>query len=278
MSINISHDEFNAIRALIHKVSGIYLSSKKQSLVINRLGKILVEKGFKTFSEYYDYLKRDSKGQGAIELINKISTNHTYFNRENTHFDFLLSRALPEVVEKLKKERSNDLRIWCAACSSGEEAYMLAIILREFFGKDYSLWDGGLLATDISQNALNKAKEGIFLEERLSKMPQNLKQKYFMKTRKNTWKVSDAIRHDITFRRFNLISHKFPFKKPFQVIFCRNVMIYFDKNTRDSLVDKFYSNTIRGGYLFIGHSETIDKNNSKYDYVMPAVFKKAEVV
>ncbi|MDY7001639.1 MAG: CheR family methyltransferase, partial [Thermodesulfobacteriota bacterium] len=162
----------------------------------------------------------------------------------------------------------------CAGCSTGEEAYTLLMLIMEHFGHEYNLWDAGLLATDISAPALAKARAGVYPEEAVSLLPPNLKRKYFLALPGGDLSVNDLLKRELTFRRFNFMNPVFPFKKPFDVIFCRNVMIYFDRPTRDALVRRFHHFTEPGGYLFIGHSESLQRDTCPYDYVMPAVYRK----
>jgi chemotaxis protein methyltransferase CheR len=210
------------------------------------------------------------------ELINRISTNHTFFFREKSHFDFFSRVTLPQAVERLKKRNTKDLRIWCAGCATGEEAYTLVMLLLEFFGTQYGAWDAGLLATDISTAALGTAQAGVYPAERTTLIPGDFKRKYFKKNPAGDWAVEDRLKKEIVYRRFNLMNEQFPFKKPFSAIFCRNVMIYFDQPTRDALVRRFYNHTEPGGYLFIGHAESLRRDSCPYEYVEPAIYRKRE--
>lgn len=274
-SISLSDKEFEAISALVYDKFGINLTDQKRSLVIGRLQKLMRAKGLDSFQGYLDYIEADTSHEALGELIDRISTNHTFFYREQDHFKFLKETVLPEVVKKANKKGSKDIRIWCAGCSTGEEAYTLAIVLKEFFGLDLTNWSAGLLATDISKPALEAAMAGVYVGERASLIPAHIQQKYFKKNGEGQIQVKDDLKIDITFRRFNLMNPAFPFKKPFDVIFCRNVMIYFDQPTREALVSKFFNSTQPGGYLFIGHSESLRRDSCPYDYVKPAVYRKS---
>ena len=272
----ISDQEFEALRSLIYQRFGINLTDQKRSLLVGRLQKLLRTNGFSTFEEYYAFLQRDGSGQALSELINLISTNYTYFNREKDHFDFFYQTALPTVVKRLRQQNRKDLRIWCAGCSTGEEPYTLLMLMAEFLGQDYRNWDAGILATDISERVLSVARSGIYPEDRVRQVPEQLR-KYFVKRQDGQSAIRDDLRREATFRRFNLMNNQFPFKKPFQIIFCRNVMIYFDQPTRDALVRRFYQATEPGGYLFIGHSETLGRNHDLYRYLIPAAYQKGEM-
>lgn len=272
--MEISDGEFNAMRKLIYQKFGINLSDQKKSLMVGRLQKLIRTAGYASFDEYYQSVVSDGSGRSLSDLVDRISTNHTFFNRESDHFDFLKSTALPNVINRLRASGRKDLRIWCAGCSSGEEAYMLLMMVREYLGSEYGRWDGGILATDISDRVLGVAKSGVYPDDRVRSLPDSLTKKYFRKLGTGEWQVSDALRQDVTFRRFNLMNEVFPFKKPFQIIFCRNVMIYFDQPTRDALVTRFHRSMEPDGYLFIGHSETLGRSQGEYRYLQPAAYQK----
>lgn len=272
--IEIKNQEFTNLRNLIYSRIGINLTEEKRTLLAGRLQKVLRIKKFKTFSEYYEFVKNDKTGQAVSDLANLISTNHTFFGREGDHFEFFKTKVLPEVVNRAKQNNSNDIRIWSAGCSSGEEPYTLIMYMMEYFGADYDKWNAGILATDISERVLNTARAGIYTEDRLKSLSKPLKNKYFKKLQNGDYEVIEKVKKEVTYRRFNLMNKQFPFKKPFDTIFCRNVMIYFDNITRQELTDKFYNHTVKGGYLFIGHSETLNRDTTNYKYILPAVYKK----
>lgn len=272
--MSISDKEFDRMRQLIYEKFGINLSDEKKSLLVGRLQKILRSEGFESFNQYYDNLLTEKSGKAISKLIDHISTNHTYFNRENAHFDYFRNHALPEVIDRLKKKKINDLRIWCAGCSSGEEAYTLLMLMRETLGEEYRAFDAGLLATDISDRILNVARQGVYPDDRIEALPDPLKRKYFVRKGPEHVQVVEDIRREAVFRRFNLMNSRFPFKRQFHIIFCRNVMIYFDRQTRDSLVRRFHAATEPGGYLFIGHSETLGREQPLYEYLIPAAYRK----
>ena len=270
--LNITNKEFDKLASYVKSNYGINLTEKKKTLVVGRLQNILQQMNFKSFSDYYDYVMSDTTGEAVTTLINKITTNHIFFLREPDHFDFFASTVLPYLSVSIKGPL--DLRVWSAGCSSGEEPYTLAMIIADFFGAQKNLWDTRILATDISMNVLQKAKSGIYSNERIEGVPETWKRKYFRKIDENNWAVADSIRNDVIFRIFNLMNTVFPFKRKFHVIFCRNVMIYFDQQTKMELVNRFYEYTEPGGYLFIGHSESLNREETKYKYVMPAVYRK----
>jgi chemotaxis protein methyltransferase CheR len=270
----IGDAEFHAIRRLVYDNFGINLTEQKRSLVIGRLQKVLRARQFATFEAYLEWLKTDQTGEALEELANRISTNHTFFWRENSHFEFFQQTVLPELAERHARDGGN-VRIWCAGCSSGEEPYTLVMLMKETWGAQYDRLAPLLLATDISATALRTAMGGVYSQERLDRMPAALRNKHFTRgPEPDTWRVSEAIRQQVVFRRHNLMNQTFPFKKAFDCIFCRNVMIYFDKPTRDGLVSRFHRHTVPGGYLFIGHSETLGHDSTHYQYVLPAGYRR----
>lgn len=273
----ISDQEFNSLRQLIYDRFGINLTDEKRSLLVGRLQKMIRDKKLGTFQNYYEHLKDDTTGEAVSNLINLVSTNYTYFNREKDHFDFFYKTALPSVCERLAKQKRKDLRIWCAGCSTGEEPYTLLMLMHEYLGAQYSGWDAGILATDISEQVLQKAQQGIYPADKVASLPENLQRKYFKKSGNGQMQVIDALRNEVTFRRFNLMNKTFPFKKPFQIIFCRNVMIYFDQQTRNALVQRFHHNMEPEGYFFIGHSETLGRDSELFRYILPAAYQKGFV-
>ena len=275
MQLDITSQEYEKIAKLVYSRFGINLGEKKQSLVINRLRKVLIENKFNNFDQFYDYILNDRSGAGLDTLINKISTNLTYFAREQEHFDYFKGVVLPELVAKpaIKNERS--LRIWCAGCSTGEEAYTLAMILNKS-SLASSDWNLGVLASDISARALDVAKTGIYSGDNVEKLDEATRRMGFEKSGLNKWRVRDDIKNIVLFRRLNLMRSDFPFKRKFHTIFCRNVMIYFDNQTRKILVEKFHHYLADGGYLFIGHSESLGRDNAYFKYIRPAVYQKVK--
>ncbi|MDR1054048.1 MAG: protein-glutamate O-methyltransferase CheR [Planctomycetaceae bacterium] len=273
--MHISDVEFHSIRDIVYERFGIALTEQKRGLVVGRLQKILRQHGFKTFKEYYEHLVADKTNVAITELANQITTNHTFFFRESEHFEFFKSDILPWMVKEHKAKKNNDLRIWCAAASSGEEPYTLIITLLEYFGMDYRNWDCGLLATDISEKALVAAKRGVYDQARLQGVSPSIVNKYFRKTAEG-FEVVDKVKKEVTIRKFNLMSERLPFKRQFDCIWCRNVMIYFDTPTKHALVNRMYEQTVNGGYLLIGHSETLSRDQTKWKYIKPAVYRKEE--
>lgn len=269
--IIINNEEFEDLSQFIKVNYGINLKEEKKSLVMGRLRRVLNEKGMTSFTEYYKYISNDITGKAASELINRISTNHTYFMRERKHFDYYKDEVLPYLHETVTNK---DLRTWSAGCSTGEEPYTLAMLVDEYFGREKVFWNTQILATDISSDVLDVGKRGIYSNKAISSIPYDMRSKYFKKADNENIEIIDRIKKEVIFARLNLINESFPFKKKFHTIYCRNVMIYFDRQTKMDLVNKFYDMTEYGGFLFIGHSETLIRSETDYKYIMPAVYRK----
>lgn len=267
----ISDLEFDLLRRYIKKSFGISLGDEKKSLVTGRLGNRIAELGFDNFTDYYRYLESETDEDGIVDLVNRITTNHTFFMREPDHFEFFGKVALPW-IEKTAKDF--ELRVWSAGCSSGQEPYTLAMIVDQYFSGRKYRWKTDILATDISTKVLRQAAAGSYSEKEVEDFPKRWKDTYMKKTGLCEYTMSDKIRKELVIRRFNLMESKFPFKKKFHVIFCKNVMIYFDDITRTELVRKFYDSLEPGGYLFIGRTESLSGIESRFKIVEPAIYRK----
>lgn len=276
----LSADEFLRLGALVERRFGLKLGPAKKILVENRLRQLLRDKGYGSFQAYWQSELADPSDATLGELADRMTTNFTYFYREPEHFVLLEKEVLPAIVGRIEEETragrsERDLRVWCAAASTGEEPYTLAILLREWFGKDYARWKAGLLATDISDRALERAREGVYAREALEKLPQRWRRWFAPVAGEagDAVRVDPAVAADITFRRFNLMNTSFPFRRPFHVIFCRNALIYFGDAERQGLYRRFHDALVPGGYLFIGHSETFGREGA-LAYVHPAVYRR----
>lgn len=269
--VEITMQEFQQLSDFIKSNYGIRLKKEKMALVSGRLHNVLQQEGFSNFTEYYHYLVSDNSGYAVTTLIDRITTNHTFFMREASHFHYFRDKVLPYLSSTVKEK---DLRIWCAACSTGEEAYTLAMVIDEYFGKSKLWWDTKILATDISEQVLETAKKGIYSNERIAPLPASWKSAYFKAHDQENSVIIDKIKREVIFRKLNLMDNAFPFKKKLHTIFCRNVMIYFDNETKDRLVQKFYNHLDYGGYLFIGHSESLNRETTNFKYILPSVYRK----
>jgi len=257
---------FEKFRRLAYEKFGLNLTDAKQELVAARLGKKLRELQVPSFEAYYDLVMADRTGESLVALIDALSTNHTSFLREASHFDFLITRVLPS----LRKRASID--IWSAPCSTGEEPYSIAVTLLEHLGTPPKP-ALRIRATDISTKALAIAKKGVYAADRLGSMPAPLIRKYFTKSVANVFEISAEVRGMIAFERLNLID---PMRgsRTFPVIFCRNMMIYFDKPTQEKVVRGLSQFLEPGGYLLIGHSESLMGVHHSLEYVQPAIYRK----
>jgi len=269
--VTITKKEFEQITDFIKINYGVYLKEEKITLLTTRLQNVLLQAGFDNFTDYYHYVVTDKTGNAVATLINQTTTNHTFFMREADHFYYLRDTVLPYLARSVG---SKDLRIWCAASSSGEEPYTVAMVIDEFFGREKFFWDTRVLATDISGKVLEIAKKGIYHKDRIALLPPAWRLNYFNQIDDDHYTVIERLKNEVIFRRFNLMDQVFPFKKKFQVIFCRNVMIYFDHETKISLARKLYDMLEEGGYLFIGHSESLNKDAARFRYIKPAIYRK----
>ena len=256
----ITDREFRRIRALVYQQTGIALGESKRHLVCSRLGKRLRHCGYRTFKEYYEHLmERDPKGEELLRMINAITTNKTDFFREADHFALLSSRVLAPLAAQAKAGGPRHLRIWSAGCSSGEEPYSIAITVLEGLPTPWS-WDVKILASDINTDMLAQGKEGVYRAERLAGIPPALRKRYFhggRGAREGPVRVRKDVKDLVAFRRINLQEEDWPIRTVFDVIFCRNVIIYFDKPTQERLVTRLVNILKPGGFLFLGHSESL---------------------
>ena len=268
---DITGREFAELVGFVKQTYGINLLQKK-ILVCGRLSNYIIQSGFHSFSEYFSHVKNDRTGKAGVTLVNKLTTNHTYFLREPQHFEILEQIILPYFA--ISEAHRKDLRVWSAGCSTGEEPYTLAMLINSYFGATKCGWNTKILATDISTAVLEQGQKAIYSTTQLEKLPDRWRTQYFHKIDDESSVLKDIIRQEVIFRRFNLMNEIFPFKKKFHLIFCRNVMIYFDAETKVKLINRFYDHMEPGGYLFIGHSESINRHESKYQFVAPAVYRK----
>lgn len=265
----ISKNDFLKLTSFVKQNYGIDLT-KKEQLIVSRLQSTVNETRFGSFEKYVAYITSTAPASDVDLMLNKLTTNYTFFYREENHFEFLKTAILP-YLERTKPNKS--LSIWSAGCSSGEEPYTISMILKDYFGKN-SAWDTRVLATDISQNVLAKAQSSLYDDAELKNMPNNWKEKYFEKdVLTGKYKVSREIKNNVIFKTFNLMD-EINFKQKFDVIFCRNVMIYFDQHTRDALVERFYDYSNPGAYLLIGHSESLNREKTRYQYITTATYRK----
>ena len=270
----LQDQELTEIAGYIKEKYGVNLASKK-TLVEGRLGFYISSLGFKTFGDFFKYAQNDSTGEEITNMVNCLTTNHTYFMRESDHFEIIFSEVLPW-IESLPDGR--DWRIWSAGCASGEEPYGLSVYIKNYFfdrGINNSDYDTTVLASDISEKVLLAASEGVYENEKLSAMPPGWISKYFIDLGNGSHKARPELRQNVAFKKINLLD-PFTVRKPYHAILCRNVMIYFDSDTRSRLIQKFFDAIIPGGYLFIGHSESLTYFSHGFKYIKPSVYRKPQ--
>lgn len=269
----ITETEFLRISTFLKSRYGIDMGRKKE-IVNGRLENYIRNGGWENYSEYMNAVEQDRTGALERQLVNLLTTNHTYFMRESEHFDYMRRVVLPWLRQK--EANRKDLCIWCGAASTGEEPYTLAMVLMDFFGLEHSGWDTKVLATDISTEVLQQAIRGVYPKEALKAVPDQWKRRFFRVTPDGEqYAATEELKKEVLFRKFNLMD-PFPFKRKLHVVFLRNVMIYFDTKTRRELIQKVYDNMEPGGYLFVGQTETIDRSTTPFRLIQPSIFRKEE--
>lgn len=266
----LSDGNFDRFNKIIYEESGIHLSDKKKALVNSRLLKRLRELHIQTFDEYYRYLTENYNAE-VVNLINCITTNKTDFFREAHHFEFMINQALPQFIKEGRKE----VKIWSAGCSTGEEPYSIAITMSEFFSNKSLPWK--ILATDIDTRVLDTAMDGKYKYETVEDIKVELLKKYFLRGKganNGYFKVKDLLKPNITFRRLNLQDDVFPMKGKFDIIFCRNVIIYFNNEFQIKLFDQFSKMLNPNSYLFLGHSETMKVFSDRFVFLGNSIYKR----
>lgn len=272
--IRMTDAEFDLISQIVYEHSGIALPRAKRSLLASRLQPVVRSLGLSDFTSYYERVLKRPSPDDLGHLIDRIATNYTYFYREQEHFRFLREVALPEACEQAYRRSNLDLRIWCAAASTGEEPYTLALELLEHFGEKYRHWRAGLLATDISTTALATAKQARYSAQQLERVPDLSKRKYFRQVDGETFEVKPEVRREVVLRRLNLQRPSYPFRRQFQIVFCRNVMLYFDEPTRVKLERRLHGVIDDGGYLFISMTEGLATGEQLFEKLRSGVYRK----
>lgn len=266
--LTIENEDFIKLVGFIKERYGLNLTDRKV-LVESRLSNYVLDCGFDSFADYLNLVYNDSTQREVANMINRLTTNHTYFMRETAHYQHMMEVFLPWAEKNIKDKTLN---IWSAGCSYGNEPYNIAMCLDEYFGLKRNKWDLKILATDISFNALKGAANGIFSASSIERMPDKWREKYFCRAQFGDYKVVDSIRNNVVFKYHNLMDD-IHFKKKFHLIFCRNVMIYFNEETKSKVCRKFYDATETGGYLYIGHAESAPED-MPYKKIYTAVYRK----
>ena len=270
--MQIEDRDFLRLRDYIKTNFGVNLE-KKRALIECRLSNYIVQEGFESFHDYVEDVFSDRSGAKINMLMTKLTTNYTYFMREETHYRFMEDVALPYWTSEI---RNHDLRIWSAGCASGEEAYTTVMVLHEWFGLKIREWDTTILATDISTKVLDMAKRGVYPLEHFEHLQKAWRDKYFSKIGDEEYKVKDTLSKEVVFTQFNLMGDFSRFRKKFHIIFCRNVMIYFDTPTKATLAKKFHDALEVGGWLFIGLSKTLNGISGDFQQVAPAIYRRVK--
>jgi chemotaxis protein methyltransferase CheR len=274
---NLSDREFSIFSTFIYDLAGIKMPPAKKIMLEARLQKRLKALGIPTFKEYGDYVfSQEGRDSEMVHLIDVVTTNKTDFFREPGHFDFMVKTALPNILKARGGASREPVRIWSAGCSTGEEPYTLAMVLSEF-ASERPNFQAAITASDICTQVLQTAKTGIYPEDRTDPIPLNLKKKYLMRSREKTKslvRISPSLRSLVTFRRINFMDNDLGISEKMDIIFCRNVVIYFDKPTQQTLMRKFHKQLKPGGYLFIGHSESLNGLDVDFKPVASTVYRK----
>lgn len=266
----MNKDTFEEFRKFVYDKAGIALGDKKEALVAARLGKRMRALDLNSYEEYLELIKGDNSGNEIVQLLDSISTNVTHFFRESQHFDFISTQ-----ISNWYKEGQRKFRIWSAGCSSGEEPYSIAITALETFKGQAT--DLRILATDLSSKVLSKAISGLYAERDIEKIPNTFSSQYFTKVTvedEQKYQISSMCKSLISFQRLNLSEYPYPMKGPMDLIFCRNVMIYFDNDVRKKLLEEFYRLLKKGGYLLVGHAESLTGMLGGFKSIKPSVYVK----
>jgi len=265
--------DFDCLRQLVGKKTGIVLSDAKKDMVYSRLARRLRQLRLDSFATYCALIEDEAaNADEMVQLTNAITTNLTSFFREGHHFDFFRDKVLPELQQKNAGDKR--IRIWSSACSTGEEAYSIAIALRQGM-PDLRGWDARILATDLDTNVLEKAERAVYKDERIEGLSLDVRKHCFLKGRNGQGglvKVRHELRDLITIRQLNLM-HAWPFRGPFDVVFCRNVVIYFNQDTQRRLIDRIAEHMSPGGYLFMGHSETLHNISDRFRLIGKTIYQ-----
>lgn len=276
LTANLSAQQFEFIRGLIYEHTRISIEERKEDLVHSRLGKRLRALNFTDYDQYCDLLRSPDGETELQKLVDAISTNHTFFFREEQHFKFLQNQAMKELERDARSSADRTFRVWSAACSSGEEPYSLAILLNEHPAMvDGMKWR--VTATDISRDILQRAAAGVYDLSKIRNMPDAWFRTYFLLGQNNTagkCRVRPELQKHIDFRNLNLFQQDYGLRMNYHVIFCRNVMIYFDQESREKLVNRLFEHLVPGGYLMVGHSESLMSIRHGFDMVQAAIYRK----
>lgn len=271
--------EFRILQEFIEKHYGIKMPPEKKSFLETRLSRRLRLLNITKYKDYIDYLFSEKGMETELDhMVDLVTTHKTDFFREPHHFDYLTQHVLPEIIKNDGAGIHRTLKIWSAGCSTGEEPYTIAMVLEEYASRFPGIYfDYFILASDVSLPAIEEGKRAIYPMERISPVPENIKRKYFMKSKDPKWdvvRIVPEIRAKVRFRQINFLEGDFKLRDKMDVIFCRNVMIYFDKKLQEHLVNRFAEYLNPYGYLFIGHSESLNNMKCPFTCVHPTIYRK----
>ena len=270
--------EFAQLAAYIHDVAGIQLPDTKRALMVRRIGGRVLELGLQTFTEYYDLVRADESGAETVRMLDLIATNETHFFREPAHFELLERRIFPTwITEADAGQRSRTIRVWSAACSTGQEPYSLAMQLLTYFPATAG-WQIDILATDISTRALRHAESGVWASEKAKEIPERYLKRFMLRgvgEHQGQMRIVSEVRHAVRFERLNLNDESYAVNGSFDLIFCRNVLIYFSNERRAAVIERLSNRLGRGGLLFVGHAESLHGHRSRLVSVAPTVYTRA---
>lgn len=267
--VELSNEQFVKYSMLINENIGIQVKTSKKPLIQSRLQKVMRSTGINDYDVLYRYLTENSQQEGWSEFTHHITTHKTDFFREKGHFDFIV-QELDYILKKNPRIKAKrEIRVWSAGCSTGEEPYTITMVLHEYLPPEIKV---KILATDISNRVIDQAQKGVYLADSEEEIGLYLIEKYFRKE-EGRLKILPEIKELVTFRTFNLIA-PFPFKDYFDIVFCRNVMIYFDLLVQEQLIKKFYDILVPGGLFFVGHSEGLANKHRQFKYIRPTIYMK----
>ena len=269
-------EDFQRVTKFVYQFSGIYLSDVKKNMVEGRLRKRLKVLGFSDYNSYVNFALGMKSGDETLHLIDCVTTNKTDFYRERQHFDFLVDKLIPE-FKKNDVLRGRPLRIWSAGCSSGEEPYTLSMALHEWNITQIKPLDFEIYATDISLSMLKEANLALYTEADVAPISMAMRSRYLLrsKTNKNLVRIAPEVRRNVSFSMLNLQDSVYDLPHKFDIIFCRNVLIYFDKQTEEKIINRFCQAMLRHGVLMLGHSESINGLNVPLNTISPTIYKKS---
>lgn len=280
--LELSQEDFIKIRDFIYEKSGMFFADSKKYLVEDRICRRMNEMQIEKFDNYYYFIKYDpGKEQELVKLYDEVTTNETYFYRNLPQIEALQDTILPEIIELKKKSGNRNLKLWSAACSSGEEPFTMAMVLDELLGPTIRTWNIQIVGTDISNAILEKAAQAIYNKNSLRSLPPDKLPKFFTEIEDGNFKIKENIKKMVEFKNLNLIDRMgMRINRDFDVIFCRNVLIYFDVESKKQVISSLYNSLANNGHLFIGHSESLHGISTAFKLVHlknAMVYKKDKV-